>query len=279
MCVSNSSSNKTIVSSGSNGSAFNAFLKHKDKFYVGGINSIFEYQPIQNKTTAIANLSRGLFGNYIWSLAAASDSTLLAGHMKGLTSYNIITKKSGALKYASSKIPKALNVYRFVKTKTKGLVAVAENGLYLIDKNNVIVSYYGSLVTDKKHHLPITCIYDMQEDKNGICWIASNGEGLFRWDWKNADTDKTIRLKQFSVNNGLPSMILYRIEEDGANNLWVSTYFGLVRFNTATFSTAVYSTREGLTNNEFNRTSSFKAADGSLYFGGIDGVIGFNPSQ
>lgn len=279
LCVSNSNSNKTIVSSDSNGSAFNAFLKHKDKFYIGGINTIFEYQPIQNKTTAIATISRRLFGNYIWSLAAASDSILLAGHMKGIACYNIITKKSGALKYASSKIPKALNVYRFVKTKTKGLVAVAENGLYLINKNNVIVSYYGSLVSDKKHHLPITCIYDMQEDKNGICWIASNGEGLFRWDWKNADTDKTIRLKQFTVNNGLPSMILYRIEEDGANNLWVSTYFGLAKFNTITFSTAVYSTRDGLTNNEFNRTSSFKAADGSLYFGGIDGLIGFNPRE
>lgn len=279
LCVSNSNSNKTAVSSDINGSAFNAFLKHKDKFYIGGINTIFEYQPIQNKTTAITTLSRGLFGNYIWSLAAASDSILLAGHMKGMDSYNIITKKNCALRYASSTIPKALNVYRFVKTKTKGLVAVAENGLYLIDKNNVIVSYYGSLVGDKIHHLPINCIYDMHEDKNGICWIASNGEGLFRWDWKNADTDKTIRIKQFTVNNGLPSMVLYRIEEDGANNLWVSTYFGLTRFNTITFSTAVYSTRDGLTNNEFNRTSSFKDADGSLYFGGIDGIIGFNPSE
>jgi two-component sensor histidine kinase len=74
-------------------------------------------------------------------------------------------------------------------------------------------------------------------------------------------------------------MVLYRIEEDSEKNLWIGSSNGLMRFNTVTYTTSVFTTNDGLNNNEFNRTSSFKAADGTLYFGGLDGVNAFNPQQ
>lgn len=279
LCISIGNSNKTVFSTSQKLVHFNAFLKHSDQFYIGGIDRIFEYKPTSNKTLEIGIIGDKLEINYIWSLTTVSDSLLLAGHIYGLSQFNLVSKKGSLLKYASSKIPKAENVYRFVKTKTKGLVAVAENGLYLIDKNNTVVDYYGSLVSDKSHHLPVATIYDMQEDKNGICWIATNGEGLFRWDWRQSGTGQTIKIKQFTTKEGLPSMVLYRIEEDEANNLWIGTYNGLLRFNTINFSTYTYTTDDGLTHNEFNRTASFKAADGKLYFGGLDGVNAFDPKK
>jgi len=52
-----------------------------------------------------------------------------------------------------------------------------------------------------------------------------------------------------------------------------------MRFNTLKFTTSIYTTNDGLNNNEFNRTSSFKAADGTMYFGGLDGVNAFNPKE
>ncbi len=279
LCVSKETLNSTKVSYATNKCPYNALVKHKNKFYIGGVDKIFEYDPTLNKTQEIVTIGENREGSYIWSLAAVSDSILLAGHIKGLSRFNTVSKKSKALVYRSAKIPKAENVYRFVQTKTKGLVAVAENGLYLIDKNNTVVDYYGSLVSDKSHHLPIATIYDMQEDKNGICWIATNGEGLFRWDWRQSVVDTTIKIKQFTTKEGLPSMVIYRIEEDEANNLWISSYNGLLRFNTIHFSTNIYTTDDGLTHNEFNRTSSYKAADGSMYFGGLDGVVRFNPRE
>ncbi len=279
LCVSKETLNSTKVSYATNKCPYNALVKHKNKFYIGGVDNIFEYDPTHNKTLEMGVFGENREGSYIWSLAAVSDSILLAGHIKGLSRFNILSKKSSPLKYASFKIPKAENVYRFVQTKTKGLVAVAENGLYLIDKNNTVVDYYGSLVSDKSHHLPIATIYDMQEDKNGICWIATNGEGLFRWDWRQSGTGQTIKIKQFTTKEGLPSMVLYRIEEDEANNLWIGSYNGLLRFNTINFSTYTYTTDDGLTHNEFNRTASFKAADGKLYFGGLDGVNAFDPKK
>ncbi len=275
LCISNAMLNSTEVSHITNNTYYNALLKHNTKFYIGGLNTIYEYEPTRNKAIGVI----GDINGYIWSLTAISDSILLAGHGGGLTSFNTISKRSKALVYKSRKIPKAKDVYRFITTKTKGLVAVAENGLFLIDKNNVVFDYYGSLVNDKSHHLPISIIYDMHEDKNGICWIASNGEGLFRWDWKQSVADKTIKTKQFTIKDGLPSMVLYRIEEDADSNLWIGSYNGLLRFNTINFSTSTYTTDDGLTHNEFNRTSSFKATDGKMYFGGLDGVNAFYPKK
>jgi two-component sensor histidine kinase/ligand-binding sensor domain-containing protein len=281
LCITTTNSKKTLFYTSKKLAHFNALMKHKERFYVGTVNTICEFNPNLNKIMELGTISDTNIdnGEYIWSLTAVSDNILLAGYIDGISQVNLLSKKSNALQYASSKIPKAKNVYRFVKTKSKGLIAVAENGLFLIDKNNVIIDYYGSLASDDSHHLPITTIFDMHEDRKGICWIASNEEGLFRWDWRNSEADKKIKIKQFTTEQGLPSMVLYRIEEDSDSNLWIGTYNGLMRFNTQTYTTSVYTTNDGLNSNEFNRTSSFKAADGTMYFGGLDGVNAFNPKQ
>ena len=108
---------------------------------------------------------------------------------------------------------------------------------------------------------------------NGIFWMATNGEGLYRWDRKaNA-------FQQFNIASGFPSDVLYRIEPDEYDNLWISSDYGLIRFNKRTFSVNTYTTADGISHNEFNRTSSFKAKDGRLFFGGLDGVNAFNPKD
>ena len=83
--------------------------------------------------------------------------------------------------------------------------------------------------------------------------------------------DKNGKVKyHINQNKGLSNNTALSLFEDSDNNLWIATYNGLLRFNTQTFATSVFTTNDGLNNNEFNRTSSFKAADGTIYFGGLD---------
>jgi two-component sensor histidine kinase len=117
----------------------------------------------------------------------------------------------------------------------------------------------------------------MYEDKEGVCWIASKGNGLFRWTWSAAD--KKYALENFTVESGLPSNILCRIEEDGDNNLWVSTFNGLFSINKKNRLINSFHTADGIINNEFNRMSSFKGPDGRLYFGTINGLTAFYPDE
>jgi two-component sensor histidine kinase len=72
---------------------------------------------------------------------------------------------------------------------------------------------------------------------------------------------------------------LYRIEPGDDDNLWISSDYGLIRFSPKTFSVNTYTTIDGISHNEFNRTSSFNAKDGRLFFGGLDGVNAFYPKD
>lgn len=172
-----------------------------------------------------------------------------------------------------------MNVYRIFKSKVKGWVAVAENGIYFINDQCVVFDYYSKKQADKEKCLPYSGIFDFHEDSSGIAWMAMNGEGLIRWNWNIPHPMATKNFKKFTTENGLSDNILYRIEEDNKNQLWISSYSGLVKFNKSNFSTKIYRTKDGLVNAEFNRISSFKDARGRMYFGGQKGIDAFDPDS
>jgi two-component sensor histidine kinase len=166
-----------------------------------------------------------------------------------------------------------------VKSNAKGLVAVAENGLFILGNDLRVIDYFGKDAIEENHRIPVARIYDWHEDLKGDCWIASGGEGLFSWTWKSDGTIEQNSIRNISVEDGLPSSIIYRIEEDNFSNLWVSTYNGLVQYNLNTNVFRIYTTYDGLSHNEFNRISSFKDEQGKLYFGGMNGLNAFDPKD
>ncbi len=204
-----------------------------------------------------------------------SDSIIYVGASNSLFAYNPFTQNKWVLQKSSGKIPDIKDVYRIIKT-SKGITAVAENGIYIIKKGK-ITEYFGHQSRDKNKYLPITSTLDIHEDQNKCLWIATNGDGLIKWEWnKTGANQKTVT---YTMQDGLPSMILYRIEEDNSNNLWVSTDDGIMKFNKKTENISLFTPEDGLPHHEFNRTSSFKSADGWLYFGGMNGVVEFNPND
>jgi ligand-binding sensor domain-containing protein/two-component sensor histidine kinase len=252
-----------------------ALLKRNNQFYISNVG-LTRYNPISN---SVVTLVKNAGISEIWSMAALSDSILALGGGSGLILYNENSKQINPIQFDSKikELPKS--VYRILKTTKKGWVAVAENGLYFINNQLVIYDYYGSRHPQLEKRLIFTGIYDFYEDRSGVAWFATNGEGLVRWDWNTKNPTASVNIKQFTVDNGLPDNILYRIEEDAFNNLWISSYNGLVRFNKTTFSAKVYQSKDGLANTEFNRVSSFKDENGKIYFGGFNGVDAFDPEE
>ena len=59
--------------------------------------------------------------------------------------------------------------------------------------------------------------------------------------------------------------------EDYNGNLWLSTYYGLSKFNPKTEQFTNFNELDGLQGNSFNERSCFKGNDGTLYFGGLKG--------
>ncbi len=249
-------------------------LKKSDLLYIAG-NPMLIFNPITEqtkKTVPLPNISEN------WSLSDFSDSLILIGGTSNIVKYNTITGDTDVIHYALKNIPLPLNVYRIIKTKTKGWIAVAENGIYFINDHCVVYNYYSKEQQQVDARLPFTGIYDLYEDKEGIAWVATNGEGLIRWRWNTQHPMAAENFKKFTVENGLPDNILYRIEEDNSNHLWISSYNGLVRFDKKNFSTKIYRTKDGITNIEFNRISSYKDEQGKMYFGGLNGIDVFDPA-
>ncbi|MGX5853925.1 histidine kinase dimerization/phosphoacceptor domain -containing protein [Dyadobacter jiangsuensis] len=206
----------------------------------------------------------------IWSLYSLNDSLLLLGCINGFSVFNTAANRLEPLQSMGE--PQARFVYRFLKDRNDKVWAVAENGLYQLTGDPARGRTL-QMVRLKSPFLNALSLLDAWQDADGAWWLATNGEGLYRWD------PATNRSRQFNITTGFPSDVLYRIEPDGFDNLWISSDYGLLRFNRKDFAINTYTTTDGISHNEFNRTSSFKAADGKLYFGGLNGVVGFDPRE
>ena len=241
-----------------------ALVNHHSGMYCGGYN-LFHYDEVKNSISKYP----GGYGTEIWSMFSLNDSLLLLGRTNGFSLFNSNTHRFDSLSTANKNTPEAKFVYRFFKSNDDTLWAVAENGLYKIVMTNGrwSISYQHSPIIKTLNLL------DAYADTDGIYWLATNGEGLYRWD------RKTDSFRQFNIASGLPSDVLYRVEPDDYNNLWISSDYGLIRFNRETLSVNTYTTSDGISHNEFNRTSSFRARDGRLFFGGLDGVNALYPKD
>jgi two-component sensor histidine kinase len=247
-----------------------------NKLYVGELN-IFRFEP--DKTEVFQDLTRNL--QEIWALDSLDASRLLCGCTESIHVFDLAANKIKTPVYRSASIPNVQFVYRFIRKKNKEIWAVAQNGLFLMnEKADTLIDFFGKASKNATHRLPFENMHDAYEDAGGVFWFATNGEGLYRWN-PDAATRKASEpeFMQFNSASGLPSDILYRIESDDYQNLWISTDNGLARFNTHDYKAHTYTTRDGISHNEFNRASSFKAKDGRLFFGGLDGVNAFYPKD
>lgn len=104
-------------------------------------------------------------------------------------------------------------------------------------------------------------------------WVGTNGRGFNRMD---IATGKCTR---FSEMNGLPNNVVYGILSDNIGHLWLSTNQGLSCFDIQTNRFRNYTAEDGLAGNEFNRGQFFKSSTGQLFFGGVDGITWFQPSD
>lgn len=235
---------------------------HGGALYTGGFG-LSRYDEAQKKFIGIPMPPP----SEIWSLYSLNDSLLLVGCINGFAVFNAAANRFEPLRTEGE--PEVRFVYRFLRDKHGQVWAVAENGLYELKGDPARGTL--QMVRLKSTLLNGLSLLDAWQDTDGAWWLATNGEGLYHWD------PKRNRSRQFNITAGFPSDVLYRIEPDAFNNLWISSDYGLIRFNRKDFAINTYTTTEGISHNEFNRTSSFKAADGKLYFGGLNGVVGFDP--
>ncbi|MDE6299807.1 MAG: response regulator [Muribaculaceae bacterium] len=116
-------------------------------------------------------------------------------------------------------------------------------------------------------------INSVMEDRKGNIWISTDRGGLSRY---NRDTND---FTTFSTEEGLPDNVVYPVVEDRDGYLWFGTNRGLVRMEPDGKNILVFTKADGLPSNEFAYNSAFSGPDSLIYFGTINGIISFNPSE
>ncbi|NDV82728.1 two-component regulator propeller domain-containing protein [Bacteroides sp. 51] len=138
-------------------------------------------------------------------------------------------------------------------------------------KDNSFKKY--DYIEGEENKLGSNSISSIMQDSNGRIWASTDRGGLCRY---NPQTDD---FTNFSIKDGLPDDVTYKVLEDDRGELWFGTNRGLVRFNPDTKYVQTYTTKDGLLGNQFNYKSALKGKDGKFYFGGIEGLIAFDPNS
>ena len=111
---------------------------------------------------------------------------------------------------------------------------------------------------------------DMLQDSDGDVWIGTVSNGLLRY---NPKTNSMMRIAGLSCSD------VGSIEEDRQGNLWISTMKGLNRLDRKTGRITSLYKADGIGSDEFCDRASCQLPNGSLVFGGTDGITMFNPAD
>ena len=149
-------------------------------------------------------------------------------------------------------------------------------GLNRFDRTRGVFSHYQG-EPDRSDGLSGDEIFMIQEDSLRDLWIGVKGGGLNRWRRADRDLDRA-SFQRFGAFDGLPSATIYSAVWDQAGHLWLSSNRGLSRLDVGTLEIKNYNSSHGLQGDEYNLAAGFRAADGQLFFGGMNGFNAFYPN-
>lgn len=162
-------------------------------------------------------------------------------------------------------------VYSLLEDRDQHVWIATSNGLdkYVPAENRIYhyVNVPGSVNTLCDNYTVSLC-----EDEFGAIWIGTSS-GVNRFD--KVDSVFT----HFTIRDGLPSNMIYDIVKDARGHLWFSTGGGLAMKDPADGTAGTFLVVDELRGKEFNIKAVFRADDGEMFFGGMEGLVSFYPDS
>ncbi|MFK7950028.1 MAG: response regulator [Saprospiraceae bacterium] len=250
------------------------FFKDENKLWIGSEYGITYWNPDWNEVDWNVTdwkksdfYFRELKGyQNIIPFRPKNTDRLWMGTSKGMVYLN--PKSDTITAFLSSNERLNTSTIRYIYENQKGLWLVTNQGLFLMTADGKVLKELNT-----QNGFSSNDLYHLHEDKNDVFWLGSADVGLIRW---NPTTNEQ---QIFGREQGFLNENIYAVYEDDDNFLWLPTDYGLIRFNKATYEVNTYLEKHGLPNNEFNTFSHYQDSLGNLYFGGINGLIAFQPKD
>ncbi len=194
-------------------------------------------------------------------LQVLSNKNILCSFIKGLYWLNPETKS--LIKVTGVEVENAFKINELSKNRVAVSYINNDMLVFEIEPNN-------HLKIIKKLLVGIQSFYIQEDTIRNQYWVGTN-QGIYLLD-KNFKI-----IKKFDANNGLAGTYIYGLLLDNDGNVFCSHQRGLSSINAASFQVINYDKNDGIQEWDFNNRSFYKAIDGTLYFGGVNGFNYFKP--
>ena len=244
-----------------------------NKIFIATKNGLNELDK-DLKTINIYNTKDGICNNNITCLFADSKKNIWIGTESGI---NILNTNTNEIINITDILTKHNINDKYIKViyeDSYGNYWVGffiDGGLVKIDPHKKTIQNYRNKKEDKAS-ISSNSIISIVEDEKGNLYIGTN-YGLNKLNKSNNTFERYLE------KDGLSNNTVYGILIDNNNNLWASTNSGISKLDTKTNTFETFNILDGFQGNEFNSRAYYKNKNGELFFGGINGLNIFKPSD
>ncbi len=263
-------------SSLSNATVYFIFIDSKERIWLGTRYGLNLYNHISKKFIPYFFNDVKISSEYLnklYAIAEDAEGKLWLGSSQGLIRFNPSSKEYEVFSYDTEfGIEGDTFVLSLLLDKNILWVGTNSEGLLKINlKDMSFKRFIGE--AGKTNSLSNNKVSVIHKDKANRIWVATFGGGVNLL----SEDEKTFR--HFTMKDGLPNNIINGALEDEENNIWFSTNNGLSKINSQNFSIQNYSATHGVAAIEFNLGSFAKNRKGYFFFGGVEGISYFIPSE
>ena len=238
------------------------FKGHNNEFYIGSQLGIYKIDENSNALQKITTQINGMELNGINDIFPSQNNEYLISTQTGL--YSCDSKFENVI--FKNELSKKEVILRSYIINEKFLIVCRPfvGAIIYLKQNNSYTPYDSLLLNTSIKH-----IYTLPN--TDTVYMAST-IGIIKYQ---------LQKKSFTLINEpqlLANTYTYSVLPDDHQNLWISHNKGITEFNSSTNVSKHFTKSHGLQGNEFNTNSFDKSLDGTMFFGGTNGVNVFTPS-
>lgn len=211
----------------------------------------------------------GLWNNAVTRFLEDGAGRIWIGTDKGLNYYDPGTETLRKVRLGKANLSPAPPVTSLFEDAKKTLW-VGTKTMGLIKYTNGSIKYYNHNPENQKS-ISNNSITSINEDAAKRLWIGTYGGGL------NLMNRQKETFEKFMTRDGLENDIVYELEIDDNNKIWIATPTGISKFDYPTKTFRNYNPDKGLPIEELNERSALKHSDGTIFMGGSNGLLSFHP--
>ncbi|WP_228895504.1 two-component regulator propeller domain-containing protein [Pseudoduganella aquatica] len=250
--------------------------KNGSTLWVGGRNGLRRFDTATRRYQRVRAWHSDPDGDNVRNIVGDRGGVLWVATRGGLHRYDPKTGASHTYRHdPADSNSLADNVVRPILEDRRGALWVGTfNGLDLLDRQSGRFRHFhhdpkdpASLSHDEVHYL--------FEDKQGVIWVGT-AAGLNRMEQA---ADGTVRFKRYQRKDGLADDAIAGILDDEQGHLWLSTNTGITRLSVPGGEVRNYAGADGTIEGAYFDGAALRTPDGTMYFGGFNGVTAFAPGE